>query len=56
LENNFWKDTSNVLAPDQAAKFYLKHIDVPKYIYHIEFEAIFQPFTITSICSNLREK
>ena len=55
LENNYWEDTLNVLALDQVAKFHLKHLDAPRHIFHIKFEAIFKPPTIASSCSNLRE-
>jgi len=52
-EHNSWKVASDVKALDLIAEYYWKHPATPRHIRQIDFDAIFNPGTIASRCSNL---
>jgi len=52
-EHNSWEVASNVKALDLVMEYYQKHPAVPRHICWIDFNAIFNPGTIASRCSNL---
>jgi len=52
-EHNSWEVASNVKAPDLVTEYYRKHPAAPRHICQTNFEAIFNPGTIASRCSNL---
>jgi len=52
-EHNSWEVTSNVKAPDLVVEYYRKYPAVLRHIRQIDFDAIFNPGTIASRCSNL---
>jgi len=52
-EHNSWEAVSDVKALDLVAEYYWKHLATPRHIWQIDFNAIFNPGTIASRCSNL---
>jgi len=52
-EHNSWEVASNVKAPDLIVEYYQKYPAAPRHIRQIDFDAIFNPGTIASRCSNL---
>jgi len=52
-EHNSWEAASDVKAPDLVAEYYRKHPAAPRHICWTDFNAIFNPRTIASRCSNL---
>jgi len=54
-EHNSWEVASDVKAPDLVAEYYRKHPAAPRHIHQTDFDAIFNPGTIASRCSNLGE-
>jgi len=54
-KHNFWEVASNVKALDLIVEYYWKHPATPSHICQTNFDAIFNPRTIASRHSNLRE-
>jgi len=52
-EHNSWEVASNVKALDLVVEYYWKHPAAPRHICQTDFDAIFNPGTIASRCSNL---
>jgi len=52
-EHNSWEAASDVKALDLVTEYYWKHPATPKHICQTDFDAIFNPRTIASRCSNL---
>jgi len=52
-EHNSWEVASNVKALDLVVEYYWKHPAAPRHICQTDFDAIFNPRTIASRCSNL---
>jgi len=52
-EHNSWEVASDVKALDLIAEYYRKHPAAPRHIHQTDFNAIFNPGTITSRHSNL---
>jgi len=52
-EYNSWEVASNVKALDLVAEYYRKHPAALRHIHQTDFDAIFNPRTIASRCSNL---
>jgi len=52
-EHNSWEVVSDVKALDLVMKYYRKHPATPRHICQTNFNAIFNPGTIASRCSNL---
>jgi len=52
-EHNSWEVASDVKALDLIAEYYQKHPAAPRHICQTDFDAIFNPRTIASRCSNL---
>jgi len=55
-EHNSWEVAFDVKAPDLVVEYYWKHPATPRHIRQTDFDAIFNPRTIASRCSNLGEK
>jgi len=52
-EHNSWEIASDVKTPDLIAEYYRKYPAAPRHICQTDFDAIFNPRTIASRCSNL---